>query len=61
MGFTPEIVQIPTQQGVEIHALLLSEHLEGSPLGEGLLSDRLDELTSRISPSTLRHIYGQIR
>lgn len=59
MGFTPEIVRIPVKEGVEIHALPLSEQLETSPLGHGSLRYRVDALAKRIHPDAIRHVYGR--
>jgi len=58
-GMTPEIVQIATKSGIEIHALLVSETLEQSPLGNSNLSEKLDELADRINPDAIRHVYGR--
>jgi hypothetical protein len=55
-GFTPEIVQIPTQSGIEIHALLVSEQAE--PDRFFAVSDWLDEWCDRINSRAIRHCYG---
>lgn len=59
-GLRFEIVQIPTTQGIEIHALLLSEQVESSPFGSEL-SDKLDELATRINSVAIRHVYGRLK
>jgi|GEM_PF-3425084 len=60
IGVQPEIVQIPSKSGIEIHALLICESLDTSPLSEGIkLSNQLDELTERINPDAIRHVYGR--
>lgn len=61
MGFKPEIVQVPSRTGVEIHALLLCERVDSSPLGDSELSEQLDELATRINPDAIRHVYGRLR
>jgi len=63
MGFKPEIVQIPTLDGIEIHALLLSESLDESPMHDETseLSRKLDELSARINPDAIRHVYGRLK
>lgn len=60
IGVKPEIVQIPTRQGIEIHALLLSEQSESLPF-ESELSDKLDELAAKINPDAIRHVYGRLK
>jgi len=59
IGAKPEIVQIPTDSGVEIHALLVHEQMGHSPLGESELSDKLDALAGRINSDAIRHVYGR--
>lgn len=61
IGVKPEIVQIPTVQGVEIHALLISEECDSSPLGNSELADKLDKLSARINPDAIRHVYGRLK
>jgi hypothetical protein len=61
MGFNFEIVQIPTHKGIEIHALLLCDQAELSPLGTSKLSDKLDELAEKINPDAIRHVYGRLK
>jgi len=56
LGFTPQIVQIPTRSGIQIHALLLSE--QEPPDQFFALSDRLDEWCDRINFDAVRHVYG---
>jgi hypothetical protein len=59
IGVQPEIVQIPSRSGIEIHALLICESLDVSPLGEDTeLGHRLDELATLINPDAIRHVYG---
>ena len=58
LGF--QIVQIPTREGIEIHALLLAEQAESSPFGSEL-SDKLDRLTARINSDAIRHVYGRLK
>jgi hypothetical protein len=60
LGVKPEVVQIPTRSGVEVHALLVCEHSERSALG-GNLSGRLDELATKINPDAIRHVYGRLK
>ncbi len=60
LGLGFEIVQIPTAQGVEIHALLLFEKSESLPFGSEL-SDQLDELATQINPDAIRHVYGRLQ
>jgi hypothetical protein len=60
IGVKPEVVQIPTRLGVEVHALLVHERSEQSALG-GTLSDRLDELATKINPDAIRHVYGRLK
>lgn len=60
MGLGFEVVQIPTLQSIEIHALLLCEWAESSPFGSEL-SDRLDALATKINPDAIRHAYGSLR
>lgn len=57
LGVKPEIVQIPTVSGIEIHALLVCEAVDHSPLGDAL-SEKLDELTLLIPHEAIRHVYG---
>jgi len=60
IGVKPDIVQIPSKSVIEIHALLICESLDTSPLSEGIkLSNQLDELTERINPDAIRHVYGR--
>jgi hypothetical protein len=60
LGVKPEIVQIPTNSGIEIHALLLQEQADHSPLvDESDLSAKLDELAARINADAIRHVYGR--
>jgi len=62
LGLGFEVVQIPTRQGIEIHALLLCEQLDQSPLREDSeLSRQLDELASRINSEAIRHVYGRLK
>ena len=56
LGFAPEIVQIPTRSGIEIHALLLCA--PEPPDQFFALSDRLDEWCDRINFDAVRHVYG---
>jgi len=58
-GFIPEIVQISTVQGIEIHALLLAEQVGQSPLSGSQLSQALDQLADKINPDAIRHVYGR--
>ncbi|PSB33930.1 hypothetical protein [Stenomitos frigidus] len=58
-GFVPEIVQISTVQGLEIHALLLSERVDQSPLNGSNLSEALDYLADKINADAIRHVYGR--
>lgn len=58
LGF--DVVQIPTGQGIEIHALLLSDTSDTSPFGNDL-SDLLDELSTRINPNAIRHVWGRLQ
>lgn len=58
LGF--EIVQIPTRDGIEIHALLLLKHSDVEPFGFEL-SDRLDQLATTINPDAIRHVYGRLK
>ena len=59
MGLGFEVVQIHTRQGIEIHALLLCKQSESLPFGSRL-SDKLDELATRVSPDAIRHVYGRL-
>jgi hypothetical protein len=59
VGVKPEIVQIPTNSGIEIHALLLHEQSDRSPFGETTLSTKLDEFAARINSDAIRHVYGR--
>lgn len=61
-GLNFEVVQIQTLQGIEIHALLLCEESDTSPLlGDSELSQRLDELATRINSEAIRHVYGRLK
>jgi hypothetical protein len=60
IGSKPEIVQIPTNKGIEIHALLICEHCNTSPLWEETtLFKKLDEFSDRINSDAIRHVYGK--
>jgi hypothetical protein len=61
MGLNPEIVQIPTMKGVEIHALLIfKQEVKESPLmSDSEVSQKLDEWSDRINPDAIRHVYGR--
>ena len=59
IGVKPEIVQIPTLSGIEIHALLVCEQVDSSPLGDSQLSDQLEEWCDRIDSEAVRHVYGR--
>ncbi|MEB3213899.1 MAG: hypothetical protein VKL39_21305 [Leptolyngbyaceae bacterium] len=60
LGVKPEVVQIPCRDGIEIHALLISEMLPQSPLaGESELSARLDEFADQVGADAIRHVYGR--
>lgn len=57
LGFKPELVQISTRAGVEIHALLLHEQTDGEPLLSNL-DEQLDQLAEEINTEAIRHCYG---
>ncbi|MEX0268359.1 hypothetical protein AB3R30_04390 [Leptolyngbyaceae cyanobacterium UHCC 1019] len=59
-GLEFEAVQIPTRQGIEIHALLLCQQSESLPFGSDL-SDKLDELATKVSSAAIRHVYGRFK
>ncbi len=58
-GVTPELVQMKGfKDGIEIHALLVFEQLDGNPI-TNLLADTLsDALADRIDNDAIRHCYG---
>ena len=58
LGFKPELVQITNRFGIEIHALLFSEQLDGQPIGWTDLDSKIDELADRIENRAIRHVYG---
>lgn len=57
-GFKPQLVQLAHRFGIEIHALLFQEQLDGQPLGWTDLDDKIDELADRIDSRAIRHVYG---
>lgn len=58
LGVIPEIVQIPTSQGIEIHVLLICEHAEELPLrSEPELLAGVDE---QINLDSIRHVFGRL-
>jgi hypothetical protein len=61
LGVTPELVQIPGRDGVEVHALLICEQLPESPMAEeSELSMKVDQLAEQIgSFAPIRHVYGR--
>lgn len=61
LGVKPEIVQIPTVSGIEIHALLVYEQLKASPLAHSELAEKLDELATKLNPDAIRHVYGRLK
>lgn len=61
LGVKLEIVQIPTVSGLEIHALLVCEQLETSPLVQSELAEKLDELVAKLNPDAIRHVYGRLK
>lgn len=58
LGFKPQLVQIAHRFGIEIHALLFFEQLDGEPLGWTDLDNKIDELAERIDTCAIRYVYG---
>lgn len=58
LGFNPELVQIASRFGIEIHALLFFEQTDGEPMGWTELDSKIEQLADRIAPSAIRHVYG---
>jgi hypothetical protein len=58
LGFKPELVQVSTRFGIEIHALLFHETTDGNPLSTINLDAQIDKLADKIDPSAIRHTYG---
>ena len=58
LGFHPELIQISSRFGTEIHALLFSEQTDGEPLGWTELDTKIELLADQIDYSAIRHVYG---
>lgn len=58
LGFKPELVQITSRFGTEIHALLFLEQLDGKPLNWTTLDDQTERLAEQIDPIAIRHVYS---
>lgn len=51
LEFKPELVQIPSRTGVQVHALLWEGKTSDAPAD---LEDRIDALADRINPDAIR-------
>jgi len=58
LNFKPELVQISSKSGIEIHALLFHEQTSGEPMNTPTLDVKIDQIADRISTSAIRHTYG---
>lgn len=54
----PELVQISSKRGIEIHALLFHEQTNGEPISTAILDAKIDHLADRINNDAIRHTYG---
>lgn len=51
LGFKPELVQIPSRSGIQVHALLWEGKTSDAPAD---LEERIDALADRINPDAIR-------
>lgn len=58
LKFKPELVQISSKFGMEIHALLFHEQTSGEPIQTVELDAKIDRLADRINTDAIRHTYG---
>lgn len=55
LGFKPELVQIPSRSGTQVHALLWQGTIADTPAD---MDDRVDVLADRINPDAIRYATG---
>lgn len=58
LSFKPELVQLETRFGVELHALLLHEQTDGNPMSWPELDRKVEQLADLINPQAIAHTYG---